>query len=95
MKKKSKKSFLKFQARCENKSERRRIKHHMKNRCMGGSSTDENLLLLRKEKERVLHEVFENLSWYDSIIAMIRAAKMKHHEREDNRMERLYAVLKP
>lgn len=39
------------------------VRHHLTNRCMGGSDGESNRLRMKEYKEKLLHHYFGNLSW--------------------------------
>jgi hypothetical protein len=73
---------------------KKRIKHHIKNRCNGGKSTKENLLLIDQVKERKLHEIFGNRDFYEIIVLLIRVCRAKHYERINPKIEEFYKKIK-
>lgn len=64
----AKKKRLKQKKRKRTKWKRsgKMIKHHIQNRCMGGSSKPHNLLLFDSEREKAWHFIFRNLSFYEA-----------------------------
>jgi 16S rRNA U516 pseudouridylate synthase RsuA-like enzyme len=56
-------------------------RHHMLNKCNGGTWDTENILWLDIERHEWWHKIFRNLSHREVIELLIRTYKMKHHER--------------
>lgn len=73
---------------------KKRIKHHIKNRCKGGRGTPENLLLICQDKERELHKIFGNLDFYEIIVLLIRVCRAKRYENINPRVSKFYSLLK-
>jgi hypothetical protein len=72
---------------------KKRVRHHIKNRCNGGRSTPENLLLIDERKERMIHEIFGDRDFYEIILFILRLSKMKHFELVNRRIKGLYKFL--
>lgn len=73
---------------------KKRVKHHIKNRCNGGKSIPENLLLIDEKKEKLIHEIFGNRDFYDIILFILRLSKIKHFDLVNPKIRSLYKFLK-
>lgn len=71
----------------------KRVHHHIKNSCMGGKSVPENLLLIKEDKEKLIHHIFGNRDFYDIIIFILRISRAKHYEQVNPKIKRLYKFL--
>lgn len=71
----------------------KRVHHHIKNRCNGGKSIPENLLLIREDKEQLIHYIFGNLDFYGIIIFILRISRAKHFEQVNPKIKSLYKYL--
>lgn len=69
------------------------VRHHIKNRCNGGKSIPENLLLIDERKEKMIHEVFGNRDFYDIVLFILRLSKMKRFELVNGKIKNLYKFL--
>lgn len=58
----------------------RRIRHHIVNRCDGGSHYEENLLLLWKYKEQQFHDLFGNRTLYQAARLLLRVHRAKKRQ---------------
>lgn len=67
--------------------------HHIWNKVNGGTKEPENMLLLKQEKHNLLHILFGNLDFYDIILLLIRTAKLKHYEKINPNMKKLYKLV--
>lgn len=76
MKKKKKKKGL-----CFTRS-KHFVKHHNVNRCRGGNSTEENLIVLEKNREKAWHFLFNNLTFGEVALLLLRVEKMKRKKAE-------------
>ena len=56
--------------------------HHLKNRCVGGSSADWNLLEINKEKHAMWHKLFGNIDLREVIVLLQRLERMKENGRQ-------------
>lgn len=72
----------------------KRVHHHVKNVCNGGHSTPENLLLIREDKEKLIHYIFGNRDFYEIIIFILRISRAKHFEQVNKKIKSLYKYLK-
>ena len=54
--------------------------HHIVNKCHKGKATDQNLLLLVREKHDAWHFIFKNKSFLDVVKLLVRCLKMKRHQ---------------
>lgn len=57
------------------------VHHHLKNRCMGGTSEPSNLLLLDSERERAWHFLFLNKSFEEVAEILLRTVKIKQSKK--------------
>lgn len=73
---------------------KKKVRHHIKNRCNGGKSTPENLLLIDEKKEKLIHEIFGDRDFYDMVIFILRLSKIKHFELVNPKIRHLYKFLK-
>lgn len=71
----------------------RRVHHHVKNRCNGGSSNPNNLILIKEEKEKLIHKIFGDRDFYAIIIFILRIARAKHFEEVNPQIKDLYKFL--
>jgi len=55
-------------------------KHHIVNKCNGGQTTPENILLLFEEKHRAWHSIFGNADLNEAIAILQRVKQMKNHQ---------------
>jgi len=53
------------------------IKHHITNKCKGGKSTKENLLVFDQNRERAWHFLFGNKSFEEVAELLLRTCQMK------------------
>lgn len=53
---------------------RRKQKHHLRNKCMGGMNTPDNLLNLWEEKHVCWHKLFKNMN-LDQIIECLQRVR--------------------
>ncbi len=58
------------------------IKHHIKNRCKGGRSTPDNLLLFDSERERAWHFLFKNKDFEEVAELLLRCSRMKRTKKQ-------------
>lgn len=72
---------------------KKRVHHHIKNRCNGGHSVPSNLLLIKESKERLIHEIFGDRDFYDIIIFILRIARAKRFEQINPKIKQLYKYL--
>lgn len=75
------------------KNAKRYVKHHIKNKSLGGHSSPENLLYIREEKEKLIHHIFGARDFYEIIIFILRIARAKHFEQVNPRIKELYKFL--
>ena len=73
---------------------KKKVRHHIKNRCNGGKSIPENLLLIDEEKEKWIHKIFNDRDFYDIIIFILKISKLKHYELVNPKIRNLYKFLK-
>ena len=50
--------------------------HHLKNRCMGGKTTPENLLRLRQTRHEIWHKLFLNMDLGEIIECLKRVQQL-------------------
>jgi hypothetical protein len=72
---------------------KKRVHHHIKNRCNGGKSSPENLLLVQEDKEKLIHRIFGDKDFYDIIIFILRICRAKHYESVNPRIKKFYKFL--
>lgn len=72
---------------------RLRVHHHIKNRSQGGDTVRENLLLIKEDKEKLIHHIFGDRDFYDIIIFILRIARAKHYENINPKIRKLYKFL--
>jgi hypothetical protein len=72
---------------------KKRVHHHIKNRCNGGKSNPENLLYIEETKEKMIHKIFFDKDFYDIVIFILRLCKMKHYEEVNPKIKRFYKFL--
>lgn len=53
------------------------IKHHILNRCRGGSNKEHNLLSFDSEREKAWHFLFQNLSFKEAAELLLRCDRAK------------------
>ena len=58
---------------------RSKNRHHIINKCRGGSKHESNLLVLDVEKHNAWHRIFKNMSFLDVIYLLLRTLKAKKH----------------
>jgi hypothetical protein len=75
------------------KTAKRYVKHHIKNKSLGGHSTPENLLFIREEKEKLIHHIFGPRDFYEIIIFILRISRAKHFERVNPKIKQFYKFL--
>lgn len=68
--------------KCEYKRSKNFVKHHNINRCKGGRSTEENLIVLEKNREKAWHFLFNNLTFGEVAELLLRVEKMKKDKAE-------------
>lgn len=56
------------------------IKHHIVNKCMGGSNEDSNLLKFDSEREKAWHFLFGNKSFEEASDLLLRCSAMKQRK---------------
>jgi len=59
-----------------------RNKHHLKNKCMGGSNELWNILFLDEARHRCWHLLFKNLDLEQIIELLIRVKRIKDSQKE-------------
>lgn len=58
-----------------------RCKHHIRNRSDGGKGTPDNLLLMWRDKERLFHELFGNMTLFQAANLLFRVARAKKRQK--------------
>ena len=58
----------------------RRNRHHIINKCFGGSKSVENLLTLDTNRHDAWHLLFKNMDFLDVMRLLARTLKMKNHQ---------------
>jgi hypothetical protein len=53
------------------------VRHHITNRCNGGTSTQSNLLLFDRNREKAWHFLFKNLSFEEVAELLLRTCRAK------------------
>lgn len=53
------------------------VKHHIINRCRGGSNDDSNLIRLFRWKEKKFHELFGDKSFVEAARLLLRTERIK------------------
>lgn len=56
----------------------KKVRHHIVNRCMGGSSEPSNLLLFDEAREKAWHFLFKNLSFEEVAELLLRTVRAKN-----------------
>ena len=59
------------------KRSKRFNRHHIKNRCRGGLTVKENILLLDTERHKAFHFLFGNMDFEEVIALLQRVKKIK------------------
>jgi len=54
-----------------------RCRHHIKNRANGGRHTQDNLLLVWRDRERLFHELFGDMTLFEAAHLLFRVARAK------------------
>lgn len=73
---------------------KKRIHHHIKNRCNGGPSCPENLLFISQDREQLIHKIFGDKDFYEIIIFILRLSRAKGFEQINKKIKPLYKFLK-
>lgn len=76
------------------KAKKKLVHHHIKNRCNGGHSCPQNLLLIEESKEKLIHHIFGDRDFYEIIIFILRIARAKHFEQITPKIKQFYKYLK-
>ena len=58
------------------------VKHHIVNRCRGGSNTPDNLLLFDENRERAWHFLFGNKDFLEVSELLIRTLRIKNRQKK-------------
>jgi hypothetical protein len=56
-------------------------RHHLKNKCNGGQSTESNLLRIDIERHKAWHILFRNLNLDEAIALLERVKRAKDHQK--------------
>jgi len=59
------------------KRSHRKVRHHITNKCDGGTSEQSNLFVFDENKERAFHFLFGNKSFEEVAELLLRCCKMK------------------
>jgi len=62
------------------KRKRKLSKHHIRNRCHGGSKSPDNILMIYRDKHDVWHKLFGNLTLRQAAYLLLRLARMKERQ---------------
>lgn len=60
-----------------------RNKHHLIPVCRGGKTEDWNLLLIKIERHKLLHQIFGVMTLDETIALLCRLRRMKERQREE------------
>ena len=71
----------------------RRVHHHIKNVSRKGESIPQNLLLIREDKEKLIHYIFGDRDFYEIIIFILRISRAKKFEQVNKKIKSLYKYL--
>lgn len=80
MKTNQKKFFLSDRKEKRRKSRNHTNRHHLVNKCKGGSSSKRNLLIIDIFRHRAWHELFQNLNLDEVIELLIRVKRAKENQ---------------
>lgn len=53
-------------------------RHHIKNKCLGGSWSPENILAIDTRRHAAWHFLFKNMSFREVASLLLRVCEMKH-----------------
>jgi len=56
-------------------------RHHLKNKCMGGMNTPENILMLWKNKHVAWHTLFKNMNLDQIIECLYRVRELQRRKK--------------
>ena len=69
------------------KWQKRKIRHHILNRCRNGSNCQSNLITWTYEKEQAWHFLFHHLTFREAAAVLLRVAQMKGGRYEQVRVQ--------
>lgn len=55
-------------------------RHHIKNKCRGGTWATENILIMDTRRHAAWHFLFQNMSFREVAALLLRTSEMKHSE---------------
>ena len=61
---------------------KRKTRHHLRNKCKGGTNTPENLMILWDDKHSAWHTLFKNMN-LDEIIRCLQKVRELQKRKED------------
>ena len=56
---------------------RRKTRHHIRNRSQGGTKSEDNILMIYRDKHNIWHKLFKNLTLRQAAALLLRVARMK------------------
>ena len=59
---------------------RRLSRHHIVNRCRGGTKSPDNILMIYREKHDIWHKLFKNMTLKEAAMLLLRVARMKEEK---------------
>lgn len=61
---------------------KRRSRHHILNKSRGGTKTEDNILLIYREKHDLWHKLFKDRTLREAAGLLLRLARMKERRNE-------------